>query len=219
MRAKRAINQSQIQLYLREWGKVRVILRRTMSPKEADAQRHALTIQALGYDKSSKEFSNDELDKVLKQFRAISKPGDLHAQMDDQAANRGRFKVRQLLSALGKDEAHAEQLIDGRHAGDALVTVSAEGVATFENIGPADLERIALDLKEECRKRWPRKGDLLNEIRLMRMEFEFDEETANREVCAALGAERMPAVEALGYDELLKVIAAMRRIMNTEVPF
>jgi tRNA(Leu) C34 or U34 (ribose-2'-O)-methylase TrmL len=57
-------------LYFRTWSRVRKALTSfgEFSPAEADAQRHEYTRAALGTDKSSKLFTNGDLDKVLDKF-------------------------------------------------------------------------------------------------------------------------------------------------------
>lgn len=82
---------AQTMLYFREWGAVRKhYTRQGIDPKMADSKRHELHRRALGYMKSSKDFTNAEFDKVLAVFRAITQPGNLVAQLRalDQPAMR-----------------------------------------------------------------------------------------------------------------------------------
>jgi len=73
---------AQTALYFREWGRVRAhYLAKGIDPKQADHKRHELHRRALGVDKSSKTFTNADLDKVLAVFRAITEPGNLTAQL------------------------------------------------------------------------------------------------------------------------------------------
>lgn len=67
------MTQKQTYLYWKEWQAVRRV--------DAKADRHELHIRALGKDKSSKLFNNQDLDKVLGAFRAISNPSNLNAQL------------------------------------------------------------------------------------------------------------------------------------------
>lgn len=85
------MNAAQTSLYFREWGKVRAYyIARGIDSRQADAKRHELHRKALGRDKSSKEFTNSDLDKVLASFYAITRPSDLNAQIRqlDQAEHR-----------------------------------------------------------------------------------------------------------------------------------
>lgn len=90
------MSPAQDKLYKREWGKVRRVLRETMPPKEADAQRRLLHVRA-GVPQSSKDFnSTTDVDKILETFRAISDPAHIP---DTQAASERRkliWKIEQL---------------------------------------------------------------------------------------------------------------------------
>lgn len=85
----------QTQLYFREWAAVR--------KAKPDADRHALHIEALGRDKSSKKFSNSDFDRVLKVFRAISQPDNLNAQLrqDLQSRHRLEYVLSRHIQCLG----------------------------------------------------------------------------------------------------------------------
>jgi len=76
----------QTQLYWREWAAVR-----SADPK---ADRHDLHTRALGRDKSSKDFTNRDLDQVLGVFRAISDPLNLAPQIRAQRQGRARLEHR-----------------------------------------------------------------------------------------------------------------------------
>jgi hypothetical protein len=71
---------AQTMLYFREVGIVRDVMKAKGLPF-GDVQRHALHKKALGQVKSSKDFTNADLDKVLGALRAISRPDDLGAQL------------------------------------------------------------------------------------------------------------------------------------------
>lgn len=71
---------AQSMLYFREWGRVRDVLKAKGLPC-GDVERHKLHLKALGARKSSKDFTNADLDKVLAAFKAITEPGNLTAQM------------------------------------------------------------------------------------------------------------------------------------------
>jgi hypothetical protein len=77
------MTSAQTDLYFFEWGRVRKhYVAKGIDPKQADAKRHALHVKALGVAKSSKKFTNADLDKVLAVFRAVSDGGNLDAQLD-----------------------------------------------------------------------------------------------------------------------------------------
>ena len=71
---------AQTMLYFREWGRVRDV-RKSAGLPCGDIERHTLHKRALGVAKSSKDFTNADLDKVLAAMRAITQPGDLTAQL------------------------------------------------------------------------------------------------------------------------------------------
>lgn len=71
---------AQNMLYFREWGRVRDVLK-AKGLSCGDVERHKLHQKALGERKSSKEFTNADLDKVLAAMKAITEPGNLTAQM------------------------------------------------------------------------------------------------------------------------------------------
>jgi hypothetical protein len=77
------MTKSQIAKYWQEWRKV--------AAADPAADRHALHVEALGFDKSSREFSNEEFDKVLAVFWAIIKPANLHAQVRQENQPRQRL--------------------------------------------------------------------------------------------------------------------------------
>ena len=74
---------AQTKLYWREWGAVH--------RARPDADRHALHLAALGYECSSKRFTNAEFDKVLAEFRAVSDPANLGAQLRQQRQPKTRL--------------------------------------------------------------------------------------------------------------------------------
>lgn len=90
------MNSAQTNLYFREWGKVRDYFRaKGIDPKLADAKRHELHEKALGKKKSSKLFTNADLDKVLAVFWSYTKPADLNAQLRQQDQQIERMRKMQ----------------------------------------------------------------------------------------------------------------------------
>ena len=76
------MNAAQTALYFREWGLVRKFyLARGIDPKQVDNKRHDLHRKALGHDKSSKDFTNANLDAVLAVFRGVYDASNFDAQM------------------------------------------------------------------------------------------------------------------------------------------
>lgn len=81
-------------LYWREWQSVLRVY--------PDADRHELHVQSLGKDKSSSAFTNDDLDKVLATFRAISHPDDFSGQLRQvqQPVTRALYGLDQTMRCL-----------------------------------------------------------------------------------------------------------------------
>lgn len=110
---------AQTNLYFFEWGRVRKhYLAKGIDPKQADHKRHELHRRALGHDKSSKTFSNPELDKVIAAFRAVYDGGNLDAQLAqlDQPETRRQAMVQRCKAAArsfiaGRDEEHKSENI------------------------------------------------------------------------------------------------------------
>jgi hypothetical protein len=90
---------AQTALYFREWQRVRDV-RKSAGLTCGDVERHALHKKALGASKSSKDFTNADLDKVLATFRAITEPGNLAAQLRAQEQPEAR---RSALMARARD--------------------------------------------------------------------------------------------------------------------
>lgn len=215
------MNFQQIKKYRFEWARVKAVLAtRGMSEAEMEAKRHELHVEALGADKSSTLFSDKEMDDVLGKFREISSADDMTGQIElgDMAASRKRHGVRLLLIALEKDDSYAEHWISRRQKAGRMLTVQGPA-ATLDTIGVADLEPLYIDLKKACRRRWARKGDLLTEIRVIRMERDLDEETTKEAIRKALELPVLRQLEAMDYEALLVVISTLRRTYSEDVPF
>jgi hypothetical protein len=86
---------SQNRLYFREWGRVQATCKQQGFPIP---DRHGLHVKALGLDKSHLDFTNEDLDQVLAEFRAISQPDNLAAQLrqQDQPRIRLLYSIRRL---------------------------------------------------------------------------------------------------------------------------
>jgi hypothetical protein len=98
------MNSAQTNLYFYEWGKVRKhYLDRGIDPKQADSKRHMLHRKALGRDKSSKDFTNGDLDAVLATFKGVYDGANLDAQIAqlDQPESRLMSLHEQCLDAAG----------------------------------------------------------------------------------------------------------------------
>lgn len=68
--------------YWSEWQRVRdVLISRGIDRQQVESRRHELHKRALGQAKSSKAFTNADLDRVLAVFLSITEPDNLAAQL------------------------------------------------------------------------------------------------------------------------------------------
>lgn len=98
----------QTAMYWSEFQRVRdVLLARGIDKQQIESRRHELHKKALGHHKSSKDFTNADLDRVLAVFFSITEPDNLHAQLKliDQPELRVRL-MRERIYEL------AEQVVD-----------------------------------------------------------------------------------------------------------
>jgi hypothetical protein len=84
----------QIKFYWQEWAKVRRV--------NPEADRHALHVEALGYDKSALKLDNGEFDRVLATFRAVSRAADIDEQVRllNGARDRERWALGDVMACL-----------------------------------------------------------------------------------------------------------------------
>ena len=101
--------------YWRMWGRVRTALTTLgeFSKSDADAERHAIHLDALGCQKSSKDLTNRDLDKIFDAFDRVLVIFDGPHQIDREArqpAARLIWAIDQLgleepyLQAISRDE-------------------------------------------------------------------------------------------------------------------
>ena len=215
------MTDAQNHLYWREWQKVRRKLRETMTPSQADAERHALHIRALGHEQSSQTMTNGQFDKVLAVFRAISQPANARTQiaLEEMPATRKRTYIAELLAALGEHESYAETIIARMQRNRKLSSTGAGTMLTLDTLQPDDLDKVKIALKKEIRRRWPKKSDLLAEIRTLRTEHDFPEAETAAAVMLALGITTLPFLDKLYYEPLLTVLATLRRLAAGTLQF
>lgn len=200
----------QLRFYRVLWGQVRAVLRaRKFTSGECEARRHEIHVEALGYDRSSLALTNAEFDKVKAAFLAITKPASLATQLAQQEmpVTRLRRALGFYLAALEEGEEYAESIVQRMNRERRL---GAAGV-TLEDLGAEPLKKVLFAVKDQCRRRWPKKADLLGEIYGLRREQDFDEEVTLAAVLAALNREHLGrGLDYLVYEDLLFVLAALR---------
>lgn len=153
---------AQTNLYFFHWGKVRKhYLEKGIDSKQVDAKRHALHQRALGRDKSSKDFSSPELDKVIAVFRAVYDGGNLDAQLAqlDQPDFRRGALVKRCVAAVssfidGETEEHrshnVRRYLDG--TADRMFGVTFDRLDHGQD-GDAQLRKVMGALERTARVR------------------------------------------------------------------
>jgi hypothetical protein len=142
-----SLSRNQNALYWREWSAAKRALmpgRETWTKDEETNRRHELHIQALGEEKSHVDFSNDDFDKVLAAFRAVSRPGDLNAQLHALNGQRKRlmFGIRRLAKSMGADEFYVAGIVRTMNAEGKL------GSDDLEQLHPRELTKVMVALKK-----------------------------------------------------------------------
>lgn len=79
----------QTQFYWSEWAAVRRVC---LAKGWAVPERHELHVKALGKEKSSKDFSNGDFDRVLQVFRSFSRPDSVNAGLRQERMPRSRLE-------------------------------------------------------------------------------------------------------------------------------
>lgn len=103
MGERRPMTAAQTAMYFSLWGRVRDAYK-AKGLACGDAQRHALHNKALGVSKSSKDFTNADVDKIKATFLAIVEPGNLDAQLHqlEQPEKRKSFLLAQVRDLAGR---------------------------------------------------------------------------------------------------------------------
>lgn len=133
------MNAAQTRKYWWEWSRTRVFyVGRGLTPEAADQKRHDLHRKALGRDKSSKSFTNADLDSVIGAFRAVWDGGNLDAQLRqlDQPEERLRAlhgSITRLAEACG---------VEGGDAGLAAYLKNFLKGRTYADLTERDLQQV-----------------------------------------------------------------------------
>lgn len=130
------LTRNQNALYWREWSAVR-----KASPA---SDRHELHLQALGEEKSHVDFNNDDFDKVLAAFRAVSQPGNLNAQLHALNGQRKRllFGIRKLARSMDAGDAYVAGIVRTMNAEGKL------GSDDLEQLHPRELTKVMIALRQ-----------------------------------------------------------------------
>lgn len=127
----------QTALYFREWGKVH--------KRYPDVDRHDLHTRALGSDKSSKAFTNRDLDLVLAEFRALTDPDSVDAQLRqiEQPRTRLLWKIDHYLNGLRlyvEPQSYLAAILRDQFTGATLADLSETQLKNLRNTLSARLQ-------------------------------------------------------------------------------
>ncbi len=130
-------------LYWREWSAAH-----KADPK---ADRHQLHVEALGHDKSHLDFTNDDFDKVLGAFRAISRPGDLNAQLRQIRGQHRRalYILERLMRQLGVDRNYVQAVIDQMQIEHPTAFTRHP---TLDDLTAPELEKVIIALRKQAKR-------------------------------------------------------------------
>lgn len=148
------MSPAQTNLYWRKWSACKRALAKLGRPFD-DSARHALHAQALGRPKSSKEFTNRDLDKVLAAFASFAAPSDLRAQMRAQeqpTVRREKLQAdcRSIVAQLPKVQAAEEPAAYVESYLDSVAR-SVAGVV-FADLDERDLSKLLGILRHRLKR-------------------------------------------------------------------
>jgi hypothetical protein len=202
-----------------------------------DADRASM-IAELGLPASRKNWNNGHFDRWKKACLAITEPSNLEAQLENGEVKRRLFTIGHLLDALEETTAYAVAIVrqmnthgrigqplaedrayvrggDGEKVFfDYAHTIDGEPARkelTLEQLDEDELKKVVVALKKECKRRWPRKRDLLDSV-LMRAEH-ADRERFVDGACVALRCDRLPLLDSLTYEPLVVLLGVVNRIV------
>lgn len=157
------MNASRQRKYWWLFGPVREYLKgRGLSSTQIEERRHALHRKALGYDKSSTAFTDDEFDKVKRAFRAEWDGGNLDAQIaaEDEPADRRQAIIDNCADATAEMHALGDDRLSTANARSGYIAGTARKVIgkALDQCTEAELGKVLGCLKRRVatmRKRNP----------------------------------------------------------------
>lgn len=130
----------QHKLYIGTWLRVKktLITLGGFSKEEAEAKRHEIHTEALGKDKSSKEFTNADLDRVLDAFQVYLGLSD--PRQSKRAVEQPRKRALHAIHALGHTDAYIAAICQDRF-----------GHTNLDALSESDLWKLKITLVERAR--------------------------------------------------------------------
>lgn len=236
----RPINAKQLSFYRVLWSQAKrlIVARQGLSSKDAEAERHAIHVRALGFDKSSTELTNADFDKVKAAFLAIIKPGDMEAQIEQKNMPKTRRLVtlRHYLAAIERTDDYAVSIARTMNKKGRIGQPWKEDRATWfdyahtkggvpvrqdltlEDLTADELEKLVVAIKREAKRIWPTKEELLTHLNERCAAEDFDARAAMPAIRQALN---MPAgavlyPDLMDYERLLVVLSALKSLGRTD---
>ena len=113
--------------YFREWNRVKAACEKSNLPCP---DRHEFHIRALGSDKSSNDFNNDDLDDVIAEFKTCSEPSNVNEQL--RLADGRRIRTRHRIKTLAP-VAYREAIMRDRFGNTRLDDLTLEELVQLRN--------------------------------------------------------------------------------------
>ena len=130
--------------YWRKWGRVRKVLIELgeFSKEDADAQRHEIHREALGAEKSSKDLTNRDLDKIFDAFDAVLVMVDGPGKGD--RTEQPRKRLVWAIEHTGLEAAYLAKLCADKHGHDDWRSLPMDDLEKF---------RFTANARAQARKR------------------------------------------------------------------
>jgi len=136
---------AQTKKYWREWAAVRRLLvdLGEFSKAEADQERHEIHIRAIGSDKSSKDFTNRDLDRIFDAFESYSVLLTGPSTAPSRASTQPQRRLIYSIESLGLDDPYI-----------ARITLDGEAkTADWRSLTAAQLLRLSFTLASRLRSK------------------------------------------------------------------
>lgn len=192
----------QSQFYFRLWG---------MAHKADKALDRKALHAELSLPESHLDFSQKHFDAFKARCLAIAQPANYRAQHAQAVmpATRHREMIDRLISALEIDSDYVDAIV-------RRMTRNKHRLVTLDSMTEDQAKGVLIALKEECRRKWPKKEGLITAINDFAVAGDLDYRAASEAVCEALHVRTIPPLEKLVYEDLLVTFAALRPLARLE---
>lgn len=212
-----SLKPGQNRMYFALWGQYKKL--------HPEADRKALHVQ-WGLPESHTAWNSGDLDDWKARILAEVDPGNLQAQLDAPArvprsgreesagsmlsAKRLRYGIRATLAALGKPEAYAEAIAK---------SMTSQAEVALDHLGEKVLRQVRIALDRNLHRQWPDQAALCAAVFRFWAENNLDGAAVEKAVAKAIYPAEIRAFEAMSYDQLTKVMTALRPLAtSSEAP-